>query len=445
MLTILGKPQRPFCDGISRRSFLKIGGLAMGGISLPEILRAESAAGVRNSKKAVIMVYLPGGPAHQDLVDLKPSAPAEVRGEFSPIKTNVPGIEICELLPRLAKVMDKMAIIRSIVGATGDHFSVQCMSGRTLKDQPPGGWPCMGSVLSKLQGPMHPDMPAFVGLSGKMQFVPWSDPGRPGFLGVAHAPFKPEGDGKGDMVLNGVNLARLGDRKSLLANFDRFRRDADSSGMMNGVDSFNQQAFGVLTSSRLMQALDISREDPRVRERYGKGDPKERADGGVNMMEYFLMARRLVEAGSRCVTLAFGRWDWHLQTFKESRYDFPMFDQGLSALVQDLYDRGLDKDVSVVVWGEFGRTPQINANAGRDHWPAVSCAMLAGGGMRMGQVIGSTDRLAAQPKDRPVHFQEVFATLYRCLGIDANHVTLPDLAGRPQYLVDHYEPIRELI
>ena len=417
----------------------------MGGLSLPEILRAESAVGVRNSKKAVIMVYLPGGPAHQDLIDLKPDAPAEIRGEFSPIKTNVPGIEICELLPRLSKVMDKMTLIRSIVGAKGDHYATQCWSGRDSRKAPPGGWPCMGSVISKLKGPMQTGVPAFVNLSGKTIYAPWSDPGQPGFLGVAHAPFRPEGDGKGDMVLNGVNLNRLGDRKTLLSSFDRFRRDADSSGMMDGVDSFNQQAFGVLTSSRLMQALDISQEDPRVRERYGKGDPNNRGDGGANMMEYFLMARRLVEAGTRCVTLAFGRWDWHFKTFKESRYDFPMFDQGLAALVQDLYDRGLDKDVSVVIWGEFGRTPRINANAGRDHWPAVSCAMVAGGGMRMGQIIGSTDRLGGQPKSRPVHFQEVFATLYQRLGLDANQITLPDLAGRPQYLVDHYEPIRELI
>ena len=248
------------------------------------------------------------------------------------------------------------------------------------------------------------------------------------------------------MVLNGVTLDRLGDRQALLTGFDRFRREADSSGMMDGLDKFTEQAFGVLTSSRLMEALDIEKEDPKVRARYGKGDPNNRDDGGPKLMEQFLMARRLVEAGTRCVTLAFSRWDHHGGNFNACRQDMPMLDQGLSALFEDLHARGMEKDVSVVVWGEFGRTPKINKDAGRDHWPQVSCALLAGGGMRTGQVIGSTDRLGAEAKDRPVHFQEVFATLYHRLGIDVNQFTLPDLSGRPQYMVDRgYQPMREVI
>ncbi len=446
MLTILGKPQQGFCDGVSRRTFLKIGGLALGGLSLPQILRAEATAGIRRSQKAIIMVFLPGGPPHQDFFDLKMDAPSEIRGEFHPIQTNVPGIEICEHFPLIASMMDKLIPIRSIVGASGRHDAFECVTGhRRDRQQPPGGWPALGAVLSKLRGPGHPAMPAFVGLSPKMGHMEWADNGQPGFLGVAHAPFKPDGEGKADMVLNGVTLDRLGDRKALLASFDRFRRDADATGMMGGLDNFNEQAFGVLTSSRLMEALDISKEDPRIRERYGKGDPKNRDDGGPKLMEHFLMARRLVEAGTRCVTLAFSRWDHHGGNFAACRQDMPMLDQGLTALVEDLHNRGLDKDVSVVVWGEFGRTPKINNAAGRDHWPNVSCALLAGGGMRTGQVIGSTDRLGAEAKDRPVHFQEVFATLYNRLGIDVNHTTLPDLSGRPQYLVDHYQPIQEVI
>ncbi len=447
MLTIFGKPQQGFCDGVSRRAFLKIGGLALGGISLPQILRAESAAGIRRSHKAIIMIFLPGGPPHQDFFDLKMDAPAEIRGEFHPIKTNVPGIEICEQFPLIAKMMDKLVPIRSIVGASGAHDAFECVTGRRRgRQQPPGGWPALGAVLSKLKGPAHPAMPAFVGLSPKMGHMEWADNGQPGFLGVAHAPFKPDGEGKADMVLNGVTLDRLGDRKALLTSFDRFRRDADSTGMMSGLDNFNEQALGVLTSSRLMDALDISKEDPRIRERYGKGDPKNRNDGGPKLMEHFLMARRLVEAGSRCVTLAFSRWDHHGDNFGACRQDMPMLDQGLTALIEDLHNRGLDKDVSVVVWGEFGRTPKINKDAGRDHWPNVSCALLAGGGMRTGQVIGSTDRLGAEAKDRPVHFQEVFATLYHRLGIDVNQVTVADLSGRPQYLVDRgYQPMPELI
>jgi Protein of unknown function (DUF1501) len=446
MLTILGQPQRhPFCDGLKRRDFLKIGGLAMGGLALPDLLRAEAAAGIRGSHKAVIMIFLPGGPPHQDFLDLKPNAPAEIRGEFSPLKTNVPGIEICELLPKLAGMMDKLVVIRSIVGATGDHYAFQCMTGRTHRQQPPGGWPSMGSVLSKLKGAADPSVPPFVGLAPRMGHMPWADPGQPGFLGIAHAPFKPEGDGKGDMVLDGISLDRLRDRRALLTAFDRFRRDADSTGTMQGMDAFNQQALGVLTSSRLADALDLSKEDPRVVERYGQGDPKNRDDGGPKLMSHFLIARRLVEAGARCVTCAFSRWDWHGQNFKAAREDMPLLDQGVSALVEDLHQRGLDRDVSVVVWGEFGRTPKINKDAGRDHWPQVSCAMLAGGGMRTGQVIGATNRLAEYPVQRPVTFGEVFATLYHNLGIDINTTTIRDLTGRPQYLVDHVQPMRELI
>jgi len=192
--------------------------------------------------------------------------------------------------------------------------------------------------------------------------------------------------------------------------------------------------------------LDLKREDPKIVARYGKGDPNNRNDGGPKLMEHFLIARRLIEAGSRCVTLAFSRWDHHGDNFGACRQDMPLLDQGLSALIDDLHSRGLEKDVSVVVWGEFGRTPKINKQSGRDHWPNVSCALLAGGGMRTGQVIGSTDRMAAEAKDRPVHFQEVFATLYHRLGIDVNQVTVRDLSGRPQYLVDRgYQPMRELI
>ena len=426
----------------------------MGGLSLPQILQAETGDAnpgeptprPGRSHKAIIMIFLPGGPPHQDMFDLKMDAPSEIRGEFRPIPTNVPGIEICELFPRLAGMMDKFTIIRSIVGATGGHDSFQCMVGRNNKNQPQGGWPCMGSNLSSIEGPVDPSVPSFVGLAPPMGHMEWADAGQPGYLGIAHSPFKPSGPGKADMVLDGVTLDRLADRKSLLASFDRFRRSADSSGVMNGMDAFSRQAFGILTSSKLAKALDIQQENPRVRERYGKGIPANVADGGPRLMEQFLMARRLVEAGARCVTLAFSRWDWHGGNFKRGRQDMPMLDQGVTALVEDLHQRGLDKDVSVVVWGEFGRTPKINKNAGRDHWPRVSCALLACGGMRTGQVIGSTTRLGEDAKDRPVHFQDVHATLYHQLGLNPATTTTRDLTGRPHYLVDRqYEPLKEVI
>lgn len=446
MLTLLGNQHSKFCDGISRRNFLKIGSLGLGGLSLPELLAAEAVSGQRHPHKSVIMIFLPGGPPHQDMFDIKNEAPSEIRGEFNEISTSVPGIRICELFPRMAKMMDKLAIIRSIVGAVDSHWSLQCLSGRSPREKVPGGWPSMGAILSKLEGPVRPDMPAFVGLAPKMGHVPWSDPGKPGFLGPAHGPFNPNGPGKEDMILNGMNLERLNDRQGLLKSFDQFRRDCDQSRMMEGMDSFTQSAFGILTSSRLADALDLDKENKKLRDRYGRGSAKLQADGGPKLLDHFLMARRLVEAGVRCVTLAFSRWDWHGNNFKRGREDMPMLDQGVTALVEDLHQRGLDKDVSVVVWGEFGRTPKINSAAGRDHWSRVSCGLLACGGMKTGQVIGSTDRLGGEANDRPVHFQEVFATLYRNLGIDTTTATVPDLSGRPRYLIDsQYKPLPELI
>jgi hypothetical protein len=274
----------------------------------------------------------------------------------------------------------------------------------------------------------------------------WADPGTPGFLGPAFGPFKPSGDGMDDMVLNGVSLDRLHDRQALLRSIDHLRRDLDTSGQMQGMDSFNQQAIGLLTSSAVMKALDLNNEDPRTVERYGKGENRNRDDGGPRLTSNFLTARRLVEAGARCVTLAFSRWDYHSKNFPQLREDLPLLDQGLSALLDDLHDRGMERDVSVVVWGEFGRSPTINKDGGRDHWPKVSCALLAGGGMKTGQIIGSTDHLAGEADSRPVAFGEVFATLYNNLGIDINKTTVPDLSGRPTYLVDNgCQPMRELI
>ncbi len=390
------------------------------------------------------MIYLPGGPPHQDMFDLKPEAPAEIRGEFKPIKTNVPGVEICEHMPRLAGMMDKLVPIRTVVGATGDHYSFQCLTGRSHRRQPPGGWPEMGSVIAKVRGSTSAAMPPYVGLSPRMQHTPYNS-GKPGFLGPAFAPFQPNGDGKDDLVLQGISLERLDDRKGLVRAFDHFARSADASGMMDGLDVFQQQAFGVLTSSKLSAALDLEQEPQALRDRYGYGTPKHQGDGAPRLLQQFLMARRLVEAGVRCVTLSYSFWDFHGQNFAAAKTDLPLLDQGVSALVEDLHHRGLDKDVSVVVWGEFGRTPKINAAAGRDHWPAVSCALLAGGGMRMGQTIGTTDSHAAEAKTRPVQFEEVMATLYHRLGIDVSGVTVNDLAGRPQYITDHHQPMSELI
>ena len=384
------------CGGpLSRREMLKIGALGFGGLTLPQLLTAEAQAGVVKSPKAVIMIYLVGGPSHQDTVDLKMDAPAEIRGEFRPISTNVPGIQICEHLPRTARIMDKLAVLRSVHGSpSGDHDSFICYTGRTVQRQPAGGWPSLGSVTSKLLGASAADMPPFVGLAPKAGHPPYGSPGLPGFLGPAHAAFRPAGGAMDDLLARGISMERATDRKELLAHLDGFRRAADTSGAMDALDSYNRTAFGLMTSSRVADALDLSKEDPSVRERYGRGDARSVADGAPRNQEHFLLARRLVEAGVRVVTLNFGRWDFHGDEFNGLKNThLPQFDQGYSALIEDLYERGLDRDVAVVAWGEFGRTPQINPDAGRDHWPQVGFGLLSGGGFRTGQVIGSTDRL----------------------------------------------------
>ena len=344
---------------------------------------------------------------------------------------------------------------------------------------PLGGWPSIGAAVSKLRGPVTKAMPPFVSLSPpNAESTTRASLNQSGFLGIAHTGFEPNRKKRGDIVyksgvsqeqvqqdaeqaaeivLKGITLDRLSDRQRLLASFDRFRRDADASGVMTGMDAINQQALGILTSSKLANALNFRLESDRVRKRYGISDVAIPKHGGPELLKQFLIARRLVEAGARCVTLAFSQWplermsrggfnwDWHKENFKNVRATVPMLDVGLSALIDDLHQRGLDKDVSVVVWGEFGRTPKINNQAGRDHWPQASMCMLAGGGMKLGQAIGSTNRLGEQPDRRPVHYREVFATLYHNLGIDARHTTLPDLRGRPNYLVDARAPIGELL
>jgi hypothetical protein len=288
-------------------------------------------------------------------------------------------------------------------------------------------------------------VPPFVGLAAKTQHMPWSDSGKPGFLGTAYVPFKPDGEGMADLRLRNINTEQLADRRKLLASFDTLRRDLDASGTMNGMDAITERAMNVLTSSKLLEALDLTKESDRVRERYGDGKPyKFQFDGSPTVNDQLLMARRLVEVGVRCVTLSYGRWDSHGKNFDLVRDHGAKLDQGVSALIEDLETRGMLNDVTIVVWGEFGRTPRINKNAGRDHWPQVSCAFLAGGGMRTGQAIGSTNRLGEYAKDRPVDFQEIFATVYHNLGIDPSGATINDPTGRPQHLVDK-DPIKELI
>ncbi|MBL8866416.1 MAG: DUF1501 domain-containing protein [Gemmataceae bacterium] len=449
MLTFYGDTSR-YCDGLPRRSFLKVGALSFGAasLSLADVYRAEAASPQVASlakHKAVINIFLGGGPPHQDMFDLKMDAPAEIRGEFKPIQTSVPGIEICEVFPKMARMMDKFAIVRSVVGASGGHDAYQCTTGwRNESLSALGGRPSIGSVLAKLHGPVDPSVPPFVGLAEKTSHAPWSDPGKTGFLGSTFGAFKPNGPDIANMKMNGTNAVHMGDRKQLLAGFDNLKRELDANGALVGMDSHTERAMNVLTSSRLIEALDVSKEDPKIRDRYGDGKPYQfQYDGAPTVNEHLLVARRLVQAGARCVTLSYGRWDSHGKNFDLVRDHGSKLDQCLSALVWDLERLDMLDDVTVIAWGEFGRTPRINKEAGRDHWPQVSCAVLAGGGIKTGQVVGSTNRLGEFAKDRPVTFGDMFATLYHSLGLTPE-TTVPDPTGRPQHVCEG-ERIRELV
>jgi hypothetical protein len=426
MLTLHGPSQR-FCDGLHRRDFLRIGAFG-GALTLAELLRGQARGAAQTKRaKAAIMIYLPGGPTHLDTYDLKPNAPAEYRGEFKPIPTNVSGIEICELLPKQAAMMDKLAIIRSVNGIVEEHSDAQVMSGWGEGQNRNVNRPSVGAVVSKLRGSTaEGGIPPFVSLRGLSKGM------EPGYLGVAHRAFTPEGPGMANLRLpGGVTLDRLEDRKTLLAGFDQMRRDVDATGTMAGLDAFAQRAFDIVTSGAIRKALDVTQEDPRTRDRYGKA-------------KQFLLARRLVEAGVGCVTLAIGGWDTHSDNFKTMKRQLPEVDNAVSTLVEDLHRKGLADDVAVVMWGEFGRTPRVNSSAGRDHWAPVMSCLLAGGGLKTGQVIGSTSARGEYAKDRPCSVQSVLATIYHTLGVDPA-MTFTSDTGRPNYLLDDRNPVAELI
>jgi len=430
MLTFLGSSER-YCDGHSRRQFLKVGALAMGGLTLPNLLRAEAQSATPVNRKSIINIYLGGGPTHMDTFDMKPNAPVEFRGELNPIPTNVPGIQICELMPRLAQNMDKSVIIRSTT-FSDEHDPNQSESGWSERNlQSIGGRPSVGAVVSKLHGSVNGSAPTFVDLNGHS---------RHGFLGPVYAAYRPDGPGRENLTLN-RNLAqgRLYNRTQLLGELDRLRRDVDTNRMMGAMDAFTERAVTMVTSGRMAEALDFRREDPRSLERYGLTQGDSRGN------ERFLLARRLVESGVRCVSLSYGGWDTHEGNFRTMREQLPRLDQGLSALIEDLDARGMLNDTLIMMSGEFGRTPRVNNGAGRDHWSRVGFFYLAGGGLRTGQVIGSSNRLGEVPQDRPVSLLEIFATVYRHLGIDTQGAQLIDPNGRPQYLVADGRPLRELV
>lgn len=433
MLTFFG-PKTRFCDQVSRRSFLKVGALAAGGLTLADLLRADAQAGGTGRRKSIINIYLPGGPSHMDTFDLKPQAPPEFRGSFTPIATNVPGMEICEHLPKLARNGDKFAIIRSVTGVRDEHSPRQSDTGwseSSLRDM--GGRPGIGSVLSRTSGASTGDALTSVSLGGHTT---------PGYLGPIYKDYLVDGGaGRENLRLHAaMGGERLTQRKELLAGLDRLRRDTDRSGMMDALDSFAARAVNIITSGKLADALDTSKEPEQVLKRYGVKDNREFYNGNRN----FLLARRLIEAGSRVVSLTWGGWDTHGQNFEFLGRQLPALDVGLTALLEELHERGLLADTIVMMSGEFGRTPRVNQTAGRDHWAPASFFFVAGGGLRTGQVVGATNRLGERPQDRPVDLQQIFATVYRQLGVNID-TTFIDPNGRPQYLLDIREPITELI
>lgn len=469
MLKVTG-PKFRNCTGTSRRSFLVAGAFGFGGWNMVDLLRAEANTGIRNSRKAVINIHLDGGPPQLDTIDPKPNAPREIRGEFAPIQTSLPGVQISELMPSVAAAAEQFVFIRTLVGSDGKHHAFQCQSGYKEKDLSAlGGRPAMGSVVSKLLSSPADPTPAFVDLMQGRPLV--RNSARPGFLGPSYQAFRPDmskmfqrdlesgmknelkrlgADQTVSLTLNeSLSHTRLDNRRDLLEGLDRIRRRVDSSGMMNAMDRFQQQAVGILTSGDLANAMDLSREDPATLSRYTAPSPGHGAQSttseGPDSIRKFLLARRLVEAGVRCVSVSISDFDTHSSNFERMRHLMPIVDYGLTTLVSDLSERGMLDDVSIVAWGEFGRTPRINdKNGGRDHWPRVGPALLAGGGMRAGLVIGETDRTAGSPISRPVHYKDIFATLYRNLGIDARQTTIEDPQGRPQYLLDDGSPLREV-
>lgn len=429
MLTFWGK-NKSFCDGVDRRNFLKIGAFGAG-LTLADMIRlkaqaTESGNGTRPTRqKSAIMVYLGGGPSHMDMWDIKPEAPAEFRGEFNAIQTNVPGVRISEHFPLQARMWHRLAAVRSII-SVNEHSDAMVMTGHSNRELQTRSFPSFGSVVSRMRG--QSTVPPFVSLRGSTRGT------EPGFLGVQHRPFTPNGPGLANLTMaRGVDADRLDNRQNLLDTFDNLNNEIDASGTMEGIDSFNTTAFDIITSGGVRTALDLEQEPPSVRDRY-RG----------RTLEQFLRAVRLVEAGVGCVTLGIGGWDTHSNNFRSLSTKLPELDRGIAYMIEDLQLRGLGEDVVTVVWGEFGRTPRVNNRSGRDHWPSVMSCMIAGGGLQMGQMVGSSTARGERPAELPVRPTNVLSTIYHAMGIDPA-TTILDNSGRPRYILDEREPIRQLL
>jgi hypothetical protein len=449
MLTLFG-PRQKYCDGVPRRDFLRVGGLGLAGLGLGDLLKLRASANGSRRPKSVIMICLPGGPSHLDTYDMKPRAPEEVRGEFRPIATNLPGLDICEHLPLQATIADKFAVVRSLQFQQPDHQLHEVYTGYPLVARRPA----FGSVVSRLWPGPPSILPRYMSLSLSYHPRTVAKAETPSYLGLAHAPFEPTGEGIKNLELAAdVSHARMNNRRGLLDTLDHVERQLERSADVASVDTFKAQAFDLIGSAKVRAAFDIEREPRSVRELYGPDIAMKHnyQFGGTWHASHFLLARRLVQAGVPVVTIGMGGWDHHGNVsgvkgtiFERSREQLPAYDRSIHALLTDLQQQGMTDDVAVVVWGEFGRTPGINKYGGRDHYLRAGFALFAGGGLRTGQVIGATDSQAKGPTTRPYRPQNVHATLYHVLGIDPSQ-TLADSSGRPLAILDDHEPIRELI
>lgn len=454
-----GKSTR-YCDGLSRRSFLQLGVAGMASVGLDGVLRAKAAsAATPGSGKdtAVILIWLDGGPSHMDLYDLKPTAPAEYRGIWKPIHSKVAGFDVGELFPKQAKVTDKFSIVRSLHHGTGDHFAgghrmLTARAGKVSGAKTEGEYPSIGSYVAKLRGPNRAGMPAYVAAPNAASIG--LSPGYFGanYLGTAYNPFELHNDPNAAnfqvpnlRLAGGLNVDALDDRRQLVGHFDQVRRTADLAGTHDAMDRFQREAFDLVTGPAARRGFDLSTEDPRLRDRYGRH----------TWGQSTLLARRLVEAGATFVTVHFGGWDHHWDLQKGMENYLPLVDSAVSSLFLDLDDRGLLERTLVVLCGEFSRTPRMNdggnggaarsmGTPGRDHWGNSMFCLLGGGGVRGGQIVGSTDQLGTAPKDRPCTPADIHATIYHVLGIDPSASFL-DRSGRPVPMLDEGKPIAELL
>jgi hypothetical protein len=442
---------------IDRRTFVRAGMLGATGLALSDLLRAEKLA-AQDSKptkrqNAVIILWMRGGPSQHETWDPKPDAPAEIRGAFRAIPTKVSGIRICELLPMSARMMDKWSIVRSLTHNDAGHSSGDqiCFTGYPAGANPEHNIaPSCGSVVAKQLQNRNPKLPAYVMIP---RLLPGADAG---WLGPAYRPFETQADPAADGPFNVPNLqapqaisvSRLDDRKSLLSSFDGLRRSMDASGQMEAMDEFNQRAWDIITGPEARAAFDLESEPRKIRERYGfmpefKAPTPDRC-GVPAWSQRILLARRLVEAGVRLVTVDVRWWDTHVEGVETMRDGFlPRWDRAYTALLEDLDQRGLLETTMVVAWGEFGRSPQMNKQSGRDHWPHVFSAAVAGGGIQGGRAVGSSDDKGGYPKDNPKTPQDMLATIYRHVGVDVNAEYL-DHSGRPRPVLPYGKPIEEL-